>query len=263
MRFGCCGSMISPATDPVGGRIVEELAALGFDYIELSLRDLVTLSERARAELASQLQRSGLACEACNNFLPPEVRLTGPSADLAVALRYAENALAVAAQIGAEVVIFGSAGARNVPEGFPSDVAWGQLRTFLNALAPIAERHGLTIAVEHLNRGESNVLNTVSEAWQMVQQVAQSRIQLLVDAYHLAQENEDPAVIVEVASAIAHVHVAERPERVFPSGGDARLAEFFTQLRASGYRQRCSIEAVTDDFSSDAARALRVCSELA
>jgi len=37
-RFGCCGSMIAPASDPVGLAIVEDLAAFGYDYIELSLR---------------------------------------------------------------------------------------------------------------------------------------------------------------------------------------------------------------------------------
>ena len=36
------------------------------------------------------VERSGLRCEACNNFFPPQVRLTGPAADLPAALEYAE-----------------------------------------------------------------------------------------------------------------------------------------------------------------------------
>ena len=39
--------MIAPATDPVGVEIVEPLAAFGYDYIELSLRDLAALSAPA------------------------------------------------------------------------------------------------------------------------------------------------------------------------------------------------------------------------
>jgi sugar phosphate isomerase/epimerase len=249
--------MIAPATDPIGIAIVEDLAAFGYDYIELSLRDLAVLPGPALSALTSRLRRSGLACEVCNNFFPPEIRLTGPAVDLGAALRYAEHALATAARVGASVVIFGSSGARNVPAGFPLDTAWNQLRDLLTALAPVAERHGITLAIEHLNRGESNILNSVSDGWRMAQTVALPRIRLLLDAYHLRQENEDPTILATVASAIAHVHVAQSSDRVFPSGCDTALAMFLTHLRATGYTGRLSIEAYTRDFTTDAPRALQ------
>ena len=261
LRFGCCGGMISPA-DPLGADIAEPLAALGFDYLELSLRDLAALPEAAVADLGARLQRAGLPCEACNNFFPPGIRLTGPAADLPAALGYARGALARAARLGVMVVVFGSAGARNVPEGFSPEKARAQLRTLLVALGPVAEEHGLTIVIEPLHRGESNILNTVAEGWRMAQEVAHPRVRLLADAYHMRQENQDPAILRQVGP-IAHVHVAQRAERVFPSGDDGTLAGFFAQLRATGYAQRCSIEAYTRDFSADAARGLRACRELA
>jgi len=261
MRFGCCGNMIAQATDPVGIEIVEQLAALGFDYIELSMRDVAVLPAAALDRIATRLQRAGLACEACNNFFPPEIRLTGPAADLPAALRYAETAFAAAARLGVAVIVFGSAGARNVPAGFPLDAAWAQLRTLLAALGPRAEARGIAIVIEPLNRGESNILHTVAEGWRMAQEVAHPQVRLLADAYHVRQNGEDPASLRAVGP-IAHVHVAEHADRLFPSGGDATLAAFFAELRATGYAQRCSIEAYTKDFTGDAARALRVCREL-
>ena len=108
LRIGCCGSMIAPVADPVGIDIVEDLAAFGFDYIELSLRDFAPLPEPALAQLISRLERAGLACEVCNNFFPPEIRLTGPDADLSTALRYARATLTTAARLGTSVVVFGS-----------------------------------------------------------------------------------------------------------------------------------------------------------
>ena len=262
LRWGCCGSMIAPAGDPVGLAIVEDLVAFGYDYVELSLRDLAVLSEPALVALTSRLRSSGLACEVCNNFFPPEIRLTGPAVDLPAALRYAEQALATAASVGASVVIFGSSGARNVPAGFPHDDAWGQLRTLLTALAPVAERHGITIAIEHLNRGESNILNSVAEGWRMAQEVAHPNVRLLLDAYHLLVENEPLAILGQVAPAIAHVHVAQGIDRIFPSGHDAALSAFFAALRSTGYAQRCSVEAYPRDFITDAPRALATCRTL-
>jgi len=262
LRFGCCGSMIAPATDLVGLAIVEDLAAFGYDYIELSLRDLAVLSEPALATVTSRLHRSGLACEVCNNFFPPEIRLTGPAADLGAALRYAEHALATAARLGVSVVIFGSSGARNVPAGFSRDDAWAQLRTLLVTLAPFAERHCITIAIEHLNRGESNILNSVAEGWRMAQEVAHPNVRLLLDAHHLLVENEPLAILGQVAPAIAHVHVAQGVDRIFPSGHDAALSAFFAALRSTGYAQRCSVEAYPRDFITDAPRALATCRTL-
>jgi len=260
LRFGVCGCMVSPA-DPLGADIVEQLAALGYDYIELSLRDLAALPEAAVADLGARLKRAGVPCEACNNFFPPEIRLTGPAADLPAALHYARGALARAARLGVSVVVFGSAGARNVPAGFSPDAAWAQLRTLLVSLGPVAEEHGITIVIEHLNRGESNILNSIAEGWRMAREVAHPHVRVLADAYHVRQENEDPAILGKVGP-IAHVHVAQQAERLFPSEGDATLAAFFAQMRATGYSQRCSIEAYTRDFPADAARALRVCREL-
>jgi sugar phosphate isomerase/epimerase len=263
MRFGCCGGMVAPATDPVGAAIAEELAALGYDYIELSLRDVAALPAAALDRLATRLERAGLACEACNNFFPAEVRLTGPAADLPAALRYAETALLAAARLGASVIIFGSAGARHVPAGFAADAAWAQLRTLLGELAPRAHGHGLTIAIEHLNRGESNIINSVADGWRMAREVGHPSVRLLIDAYHILRENESLAILAEVAPAIAHAHVAQHTDRLFPAGGDAALADFFRHLRATGYAGRCSVEAYTRDFRADATRALQVCRELA
>jgi sugar phosphate isomerase/epimerase len=254
--------MIDPATDPVGSAIVEDLAAFGYDYIELSLRDLAALSAPALLSLRSRLQRTGLACEVCNNFFPSEIRLTGPAADLPAALRYGEHALATAARVGASIVIFGSSDARNVPAGFPLDAAWVQLRDLLIGLAPIAARHGTTIAIEHLNRVESNILNTVAETSRLAQEVAHPHVRLLIDAYHLLVEHEPLAILAQVAPAIAHVHVAQGTDRLFPNGPDAPLADFFSALRATGYAHRCSVEAYTHDFTTDAPRALATCRTL-
>jgi sugar phosphate isomerase/epimerase len=218
---------------------------------------VAALPDPALVSLLDRLRRAGFACGACNNFFPPEIRLTGPAADLSVALRYAEQALAVAARLGVAVVVFGSSGARNVPAEFSLTAAWDQLRDLLRHLGPVAELHDITLALEHLNRQESNILNTVAECWRLAQEVAHPRVRLLIDAYHLLVEREPLSILAEVAPAIAHVHVAQGADRVFPGTPDVPLAALFAQLRAVGYAQRCSIEAHTRDFAADAPRALR------
>jgi len=257
MRLGCCGSMISRSTDPVGVEIVEKMAEIGFDYIELSLSDLTALPEDAFLAIARRVASTGIGCEACNNFFPPGIRLTGDEARLSVALEYAARALGRAARLGARIVVFGSSGAKNVPQGFPVGTAWSQIVTLLQNLAPLAAGHDITIAIEPLNRKESNLVNLAEEGLRLVREAAHPNIQLLIDFYHLAMEQEDPAVILQAGSAIRHLHIARPEGRLFPTETEMIYSRFFAALQQIRYDGRCSIEAYTQDFPADGRRALR------
>lgn len=258
MRFGCCGSMISPHRDPLGVEIVEELAASGFDYLELSLRDLAALAEPEVAHLQRRIEAAGIRCEACNNFFPAPVRLTGPDASLPCAIEYATRALERAAQVCVSVIVFGSSDAKNVPPGYSHSDAWRQIVELLQTLGPIAAKLGITIVIEPLNRRESNIVCTAAEGLKLAREVAHPNIQLLIDYYHLRLESEDPGIVLEAGEAVRHVHFGEPAGRVFPLEASPRYEAFFAYLQQISYNARCSIEAYTRDFSSDARRALAV-----
>jgi len=253
--------MVASVSDPLGISFVDAMAEAGFDYIELSLRDIVSLPDAELASLAAKLKRSGIPCEACNNFFPSEIRLTGPAIELDRAVAYAVNALNRAARLGASIVVFGSSGARNVPDGFAVSAARKQLVDLLGRLGPLAQQRGITIVIEPLNRLESNIINLASEGLDLVQEVDHSNIQLLVDFYHLAKEQESSDVLVRARSAVRHVHFAKPEGRTFPTEWTESYADFFTRLAGIDYAGRCSIEAYTTDFASDARRSLRLLKE--
>jgi sugar phosphate isomerase/epimerase len=254
--------MISPA-DPVGADIVESLAEFGYDYIELSMAGVAALPEAAFNGLAERLRRSGIRCEALNNFFPARVRLTGDQARLDLALEYADHAMDRASALGAEIIVFGSSGAKNVPAGFPMDAAWRQIVELLRYLGPMAAKRNLTIAIEPLNRGEANIVNLGSDGLRLARETGHSNVQLLIDYYHLAIENENPAIIVEAGSTLRHTHFAKVEGRTFPDAVEEDYSTFFAGLRRIAYPGRCSIEAYTKDFAADARRGLAVMRQLA
>jgi D-psicose/D-tagatose/L-ribulose 3-epimerase len=253
--------MISPA-DPIGIAIVEDMARLGFDYIELSLAAMAALPEDDFAALARRIAQSGIPCEACNNFFPPHVRLTGPEARLPAALEYATAAMDRAARLGVQVIVFGSSGAKNVPAGFDMDAAWRQIVELLQAIGPLAQARGLTIAIEPLNRQESNLVNLAAEGLKLTREVRHPHIQLLVDYYHLMMEHEPPEMVTRAGGAVRHLHFARVEGRSFPRHADDAMRVFFREVRQAGYRGRCSIEAYTQNFVADAPPALQLLREL-
>ena len=257
MRFGCC-------LDATAGlEKIAQLAEIGYDYVELSLAPLAVMPEAEFQPLAAAIGRAGLPCEACNVFYPRHVRLTGDDVNWPQVQEYTQRAIARAAQLGAQIIVFGSAGAKNVPDGFPAGRAWAQIVETLRMADPWAAAHGITIAIEPLNRRESNIVQTAAEGLALAREVDRPQIKLLVDYYHLALEEESPAILLEAAEAVRHIHIAQVESRAFPTTVQEGYQAFFANLKAIGYAGRVSVEARTTDFADDAALAFRVLKQLA
>lgn len=241
-------------------RQAEAIAAMGFDYLEPGLASAVAMSETDRAAARERLQRLGIRVEVMNWFLPPDLKVTGPTVDRARVRAYLEQALAVAESFGAEIIVFGSPAARSHPADFPRAEAWQQLCEFLRLCGEIIEQRGfgMVIAIEALRRPESNIVNTAAEALQLARDVGHAKVRVVIDFYHLTFENEDSAVVLQARDLLVHVHIAEPRERGYPIAGepDPRFESFFANLRRIGYRGRMSLEGKPMSFAAAAPRSL-------
>jgi len=198
--------------------------------------------------------KAGIPCEACNNFFPRTLRLTGADANLALAMDYAERAFERAAGLGAKTVVFGSGPAKNIPEGFPMEKGYEQFVTLLKKAGPLAADMGLTIAIEPLRRFECNFINTFEEGCVLAEKVDHPAVKVLVDYYHFTEEEDTTAALAEFgAKWLTHVHFANPAGRISPAPDDGCDHSVFTDaLKATGYDGRISCEAYTDDFAAAA-----------
>ena len=236
---------------------IDTLKAAGFDYVEPGLSLTLALTPDALTAARAKLKASGLRVETMNWFMPgADIKLTGPQADAAKTRAYVEKALELAESFGAKVIVFGSPGARTVPEGFPRDKAWVQLKEFLQTCGDVIQsrKYGMVIGIEALRKPETNIINSVAEALKLAREVNHPKVRLIVDFYHLAFEHEDPAVILEARDMIVHLQIADPRERTFPTddAGEARYGQFFQNLNTIGYQGRISIEANSKDVARDA-----------
>ena len=247
MLFGICG----------GPEIAPTARAAGYDYIELSTQTHLVgeADETVFQPILAQIRQCGLPCLASNVFVPAHLKITGPEVDFDHLTQYVSIVLERAERAGIKSIVFGSGGARRIPDGFDRERASDQLIAFGRMLAPVAASHGVTIAVEPLNTGETNVLTSVREGLQYVKEVNHPAFRLLVDAYHWAKEQEPTADIVAAGPWLAHAHIATYANRLPPGAEVCDFAAFFSALKQGGYDLRLSIEAGWQDLSTQAAPA--------
>lgn len=258
MKFGCCLNMVSTRKDGTGIERVGRLGEAGYDYVELALSELLALPEAERQELLEMVRSSGVPCETCNNLFPKTIRLTGPGVDLEKILAYVEKALALAREIGAKAVVFGSGPAKNIPEGFPREEGYLQVVELLKRMGEIAGRNGITIVIEPLRKAECNLINTFEEGVQLAKDVAHESVKVLIDYYHMTVEKEPAEILLQDGKKyLGHVHFANPEGRVYPEDmGESDYRSFIEALKGIGYTGRISCEAYTTNFDQHCVTAL-------
>ena len=239
------------------------LRAVGIDYIEESVRRLL-IPDRPEEEFATNLEaalRCGLPVIANNGFLPGSLKSTGPDSDHEGVLEYAATAFRRAEQVGIKTIVFGSSGSRSIPEGFDRDRAGEQFVSLLKNMGPLAADHDVVVAVEPLQRSETNFINTVVEGARIVRAVSHPNIRLLADIFHMLRMEEPPDHIRLAGELICHLHIAEKARRTPPGVEGDDFRSYFQALKDIGYRGAISIECGWDSMSEQLPVALKTLRE--
>ncbi len=231
--IGVCGGMDG----------FEKAESLGFDYFEPSVAALSALDDKAFAEVRKRVQSSRMRCDSCNNFIRT-LKVVGTDVDPKALKAYMNQMLDRCKDLGAQMVVWGSASSRNVPEGFSRDTAWQQIKDFLQYAGDIAGSKNLLIVVEPLRHPDSNIINSGAEGFRLVNEVKHPNVKMMIDYYHMRSENEDPKILVEAAAQIVHIHFANPKGRLWPKNPneDPEYGRFFAYLKQIHYKEGISME---------------------
>jgi len=255
MLFLAAGKSQSPGVKIGACTTIKMLGATkaaGFDYGELSITELLALSDADFAQLQNQLKQDDFPILAAYTFIPANIKLTGPNIDKDQQMAYVRKAMDRVAALNAHIILLGSGAARQVPDGFSHDVAFAQLVDFLQRIAPEARARNIVVTVEPQSISESNIINSVAEGVKLIQAVNDPNIQLVLDFYYLEKTHEDPAAVVAAKEYVRHLHFSNPNGRVYPlTWNEYNYAPFFAALRTMNYSGGISIDAKTTDFAAD------------
>jgi sugar phosphate isomerase/epimerase len=219
------------------------VAEAGYDYIETYVSYLMPdKSDAEFREHLDEINAQNAKIVSCVNFFPASLKITGSETKHPEALAWADSAFRRAQAAGIPRIVFGSGGARKVPEGFDKQEATAQFVTFCKQLALSAERYGITVLIEPLNSNETNFINSLAEGAQIVEAVNHPNFKMVCDIYHMLRENEPASEIVKYGAYIQHCHIAEKEERSAPGVKGDDFIPYFKALREIGYSGCVSVE---------------------
>lgn len=240
---------------------IEEAAAAGFDYIEPPVSAMAAWSEEEFNEKCETAKRAGLPVYAFNVLFPGEMALLDAKTTDEEIAAYLDRAFARVERLGGKVVVFGSGKSRRRPESMAYADAFRRLCEIARVIGGAAEKFGLTIVVEPLNRGETNMINSVAEGAALTAAVNHPRVQLLADYYHIALENQPPEDVLRVGG-VAHVHIATREGRYIPLTPSDGYRTLFASLKKTGYTGGISIEGRSDHLPAEGPLAIAMLKKL-
>ncbi|MBL8833548.1 MAG: sugar phosphate isomerase/epimerase [Rhodospirillales bacterium] len=215
----------------------------GLDHVELQIVPMRIADPVAFAKARARIADLPLPSLAMSYLFPHDMRLVGPDADERRIRAYFERVVVLLAQAKARVVVLGSGWSRDVPDG------WTQGRTeeaLLRALGWCADAlagSGAVLAIEPLNRNESNLVNRLADAVRLARALGRPEVRAMADFYHMAVEGEPPAALREHGEWLAHVQVSDTG-RHNPGTGTQDFHALFGHLKAAGYRGALTAECV-------------------
>ena len=232
-------------------------ARSGFDFVESCFSLLADKDDEYFERFREELEKYNIKCLSVNCFIPGNLKVTGPDVDYSALAEYIEKGMKRGKEIGLEKIVFGSGGARNVPDGWAYEDAYRQLIYFLKeTVAPLASKYGLTVVLEPLRRGDSNIINSAFEGAAVVSAVDSDCIKCLVDLYHMETAGDDAQTVRALKGSIKHAHIAEPVNRHYPAPGDGVDYKSFIEALEYAGCETCAVEASTDDFNKDCAPSL-------
>lgn len=249
MKIGMCVNMFQSPADSTGLGVLDYVKKAGFDYVEAPAAQLMALTDAELDNAVERIKAAGLPCLSFNNLFGAAVPTTGPKADDARIDDYIDRVCALAARLGAETFVFGSTASRNVPMGFPFEQAWRQLVNMLRRLGPKAEKAGVTVAIEHVNRLEGNIVAAFREGVRLMREVGHPAVRVLVDSFHLGLGNECMDYVELNFNELRHAHFSNILARslAIESRHEQGGLDYLAMLRHRGYQFKLSCEGYSND----------------
>ncbi len=263
MKFGVNTFVwVSPFKTAYVYDLAPKVKEMGFDVFELSCENPQLIDVR---EVKRELDRVGLDAIVCGAFGPdrnicdddPNIRENAKSY-----IRWLVDAAYV---LNSPVIcgpLYSSVGKEHKENADSRHLEWNLAIDGVREMADYAAAKGIKLAMEPLNRFETDMINIVSQGLEFISEVNRENVGFHLDTFHMhLEEKSSPDAIRLAGNKIFHFHACEN-DRGVPGTGQVHWKEIGKALIDSGYDGSVVIESFTDQVK-EIARAVCIWREIA
>jgi D-psicose/D-tagatose/L-ribulose 3-epimerase len=235
MRFGANLLLFADTVTPSVLRRFARIRDLGFDGVEVPVFEPESIDTD---KIRRHAEKHGLGITT-SGALPGGSCLCGPDArPRKRAEDYMRKTIRVAAALGANVLcgpLYKPVGETGGKLSLPA-----QRRETLKALRPLAqqaEEAGVVLALEPLNRFETDFMNTVAQGTDFCRRLKSPACGLLLDTFHMHVEEKSTGDAIDQAAdgqCFAHFHASEN-DRGTAGTGQVHWKEAAAAVRRARY----------------------------
>ena len=225
-----------------------KIKSMGFDVVEIPVEepDLIDVKTVKRA-----LKDNDLRPTVCGVFGPTKDFTSHDVSLHENCFRYIEKCFEIAAELEVDFLagpMYSAVGKARMVSEEQRKIEWERAVTNLQKACLMASKHGQQIALEPLNRFESDLVNTAEDVMRLIKDINHGSAKVLLDGFHMTIEEQNiREAINTVGDTLIHVQVSEN-HRGIPGTGLTPWKEFKLGLEDVDYKGAMVIESFTPEI---------------
>lgn len=220
--------------------LLDKLKEMGFDGLEIHLSNPNTLPIQG---IKKKIAQVGMECtfaadlDKSTNVISPDKTIRDKGVE------FLKKRSRIVSELGGDVlsgVIYAAWGEFTGEMRTPEE--WERSKDCLFQAAEYAQKYGVVLAVEPVNRFETYFLNTAEDATRLVEEINHPNVRIHLDTYHLNIEEKSFYDAIKLAGKyLYHFHVCEN-DRGVPGTGHVDWLGVYKALKEINYDRWVVIE---------------------
>ena len=247
MRFGLNSFLVSTAFSDAELALISQFREWGAEVVELAIVDASSVTAE---KVNAAMQEVGLERPIVCGAMIPGRDLRGNQQEQATCVEFISDLIQLAKQLDSSMVcgpFYSVTGKSERYSAAERDSQYDTIARNLNLVCKQAEAAGITIAIEPLNRFETDCVNTLAQAAELIERVGSPALKIHVDTFHMNIEEDDTAAALRAAGKhVGHFH-ASASHRGLLGKDQVDWSGALAALKEINYEGDIVIETFTED----------------
>ena len=248
MKFGINTLLYAATFTDENTKIFKKFKEIGFDGVEIALEKKGDLDYEMTL---NELKENGLKCSSICGLFGPDRDIRGPNREyITGGMSYIKDCIDACTNLECNLFvgpIYSSVGRANLETGEAKEEQWKTEVKNLKEVCKYAEDKGVFIALEPLNRFETDFINTCTQAINLIRDVGSNMLKIHLDTFHMnIEEKSSIQAILDACDLLHHFHASEN-DRGAPGTGQVHWSEIAGALKDIRYNRYIVIESFTPE----------------